>query len=64
MTEENLLYDALSTTFGLVVRGERKRFAQAKRRLLETDPAMHELTIIGPDNAGQIYLLRTKVENE
>jgi hypothetical protein len=59
MTEEELIYDALMRPLGLVVRGSRARFANVKRKLLANDPALHELAIVGPDSAGQIYLLRT-----
>jgi hypothetical protein len=59
MTEEELLYQALSTPLGLVVRADHKRLRRARSRCLERDPALHELAIIGPDASGQTYLLRT-----
>jgi hypothetical protein len=59
MSEEELLYEALHTPLGLVVSGSRQRFSNARRKLLADDPALHELVVVGPDPAGQIYLLRT-----
>ena len=58
MTEEELLYQALATPLGLVVRADHKRLRRARGRLLVNDPALHELAIIGPDQGGQTYLLR------
>ena len=58
MTEEELLYQALSTPLGLVVRADHKRLRKARSRVLVNDPAIHELVIIGPDASGQTYLLR------
>jgi hypothetical protein len=58
MTEEELLYHALRTPLGLVVRADAKRLRAARQRLLANDPALHDLTLIGPDNAGRTYVLR------
>ncbi len=58
MTEEELLYQALATPLGLVVRADVKRLRRARQRCLENDPALHELAIIGPDASGQTYVLR------
>jgi len=58
MTEEELLYQALATPLGLVVRADHKRLRRARQRVLVNDPAIHELAIIGPDQSGQTYVLR------
>ena len=59
MTEEELLYQALATPLGLVVRADVKRLRRARQRVFVNDPAIHELAIIGPDASGQTYLLRS-----
>ena len=59
MTEEELLYQALATPLGLVVRADVKRLRRARQQVLVNDPAIHELANIGPDASGQTYLLRS-----
>ena len=58
MGEEELLYQALASPFGLVVKGDKLRLQRAKTKLTKSDPALLDLAIIGPDPGGQLYLLR------
>jgi hypothetical protein len=58
MSEEELLYEALRTPLGLVVRASKAALARARSALAKSDPAISELLLIGPDPAGQLYLLR------
>jgi hypothetical protein len=56
--EEEVLYEALRSPLGLVIRGSKQRLAKAKSHLAQTDAAISELLLIGPDPAGQLYVLR------
>ena len=58
MTEDEMLYQALSSSLGLVVRGDRARLRSARAKLARSDPALLDLAIIGPNPAGKIFLLR------
>jgi len=58
MNEEEVLYDALKSPLGLVVRGSKAQFAKAKSALAKSDPAISELVLVGPDASGQLYVLR------
>ncbi len=59
MNEEEVLYDALRSPLGLVVKGSKVAFSRAKTKLAQSDPAISELALIGPDPAGNLYILRT-----
>ena len=58
MTEDEMLYQALSSPLGLVIRADRQRVAAACKRLSANDPAVLDLLLIGPDPAGSLYVLR------
>jgi len=64
MNEEDLLYKALTSPRGLVVRADKVRLQRARSKLTKNDPAMLELTIIGPDPRGQLYVLRNDKARE
>lgn len=57
-SEEEALYAALRARYGLVVRGETAALQKARARLAKDDPAMGDLSILGPDSEGQIWLVR------
>jgi hypothetical protein len=59
MNEEEILYDALQSPLGLVVRGSKSALQRAKSKLAQSDAAISELALVGPDPAGQLYILRT-----
>jgi hypothetical protein len=59
VNEEEVLYDALQSPLGLIVRGSKSALARARAKLAQNDPAISELALIGPDLAGQLYILRT-----
>ncbi len=59
MHEEELLYEALQSPLGLVVKGSKMAFSRAKTKLAQSDLAISELALIGPDPAGNLYILRT-----
>ena len=59
MNEEEVLYDALRSPLGLVIRGSKSALARTRAKLAQSDPAISELALIGPDPAGQLYILRT-----
>jgi hypothetical protein len=52
------LYAALRARYGLVVRGGREALSREKARLAREDPALNDLTLLGPDENGQIWLVR------
>ena len=56
-SEHEMLYAAASTEFGLVVTGNAKRL-RAARSDLRDDVAMVDLAVLGPDERGQIWLVR------
>ena len=57
MNEKEALYEALRAPFGVIVRGSVKALRKA-RETLRADVAMMEMTILGPDGSGQIWLVR------
>jgi len=57
-SEPEVLYAALSARYGLVVRGDLVALQKARARLVKEDSAMSELTLLGPDERGQIWLVR------
>jgi hypothetical protein len=59
MNEEEILYEALNSPLGLIVRGSKSALAKAKSKLAQSDAALSELALIGPDPSGQLYILRT-----
>ena len=59
MNEEEVLYDALKSPLGLIVRGSKTSLVRAKSKLAQSDAAISELALIGPDPSGQLYILRT-----
>lgn len=58
MNEQDLLYQALESPLGLVVRGSLQRFQRARSELMKRDHLMRELRLLGPDASGQLWLLR------
>jgi hypothetical protein len=56
-SEHEVLYAALAAPFGLVVRGSISALREARSGLSE-DPALVDLAILGPDGAGQVWLVR------
>ena len=59
MHEEEVLYEALRSPLGLVVKGSKQALQKAKAALAKNDAAISELALIGPDASGQLYVLRT-----
>ena len=59
MNEEEVLYDALRSPLGLIVKGSKSALAKAKTKLAQSDAAISELALIGPDPSGQLYILRS-----
>ena len=59
MHEEEALYQALSSPLGLIIRGSKNALTRARSKLAQSDPAISELALIGPDPSGQLYILRT-----
>ena len=57
-SESEVLYAALSAPFGLVVRGDLAALQRARSRLLRDDPALGDLSVLGPDGNGQLWLVR------
>lgn len=68
MSEEELLYAALKSPLGLVVRADKARLLKAKAKIAKTDAALLDLSILGPDRSGQLFIIRNaparKVLNE
>lgn len=54
--EHDVLYEALKTPFGLVVTGSAKVLRKARSEV--SDAALAGLTILGPDERGQIWIVR------
>ena len=59
MSEEEILYLALASQFGLVVRASKSSLQRAKAKLEKSDSALLELALLGPDASGQTFILRT-----
>jgi|HubBroStandDraft_1064217.scaffolds.fasta_scaffold151794_3 hypothetical protein len=57
MSESELLYAAASAKFGIIVTGSVKRFRDA-RSALRDDIALSDLAILGPDERGQLWLVK------
>lgn len=59
MTPSEVLYAALRTPLGLVLRaGDGERLRTERSRLARADEAMRELAVLGPDQHAQVWLVR------
>ena len=58
MNESEIIYGAMTTPFGLLVRGSAKKLREARSSLVRDDPALVDLVILGPDLAGTIWVVR------
>ena len=56
MNEQDAIYAAATSDFGLVVRGDAR--ALRKTRTALRDPGLVDLAILGPDSRGEIWLVR------
>jgi hypothetical protein len=57
-SESEALYAALRAKYGLVVRGDLQALQRERARLAKEDPALGDLTLLGPDENGQLWLVR------
>lgn len=57
-TPEEALYAALSARFGLLVRGDLAALQRARTRLCKDDEAMSQVSVLGPDPEGRLWLVR------
>ena len=57
-SESEVLYAALRAPFGLVVRGDLAALQRTRARLLRDDSALSDLSVLGPDERGQLWLVR------
>jgi hypothetical protein len=57
-SEVEALYAALRARWGLVVRGDLQALQREKARLAKDDPALGDLTLLGPDPEGRLWLVR------
>jgi len=57
-SSEEALYAALSARYGLVVRASLGDLQKARARLTREDDAMAQISVLGPDPEGQIWLVR------
>jgi hypothetical protein len=57
-SEAETLYAALRARYGLVVRGDLQALQRERARLAKDDPALGDLSMLGPDENGQIWLVR------
>ena len=64
MNEEEVLYEALASELGLVVKADPARLRRAKTKLAKSDPAILGLYILGPDRSGQLYVIRADEARE
>jgi hypothetical protein len=55
---DEALYEALKAPLGLIVLGDWQLLQEAKERLQRDDPSMADLSILGPDLQGQVFLAR------
>lgn len=59
MTPAEALYAALNAPLGLVLRaGDGQRLREERTRLLKSEGALRELSVLGPDGLAQIWLVR------
>ena len=58
MNEGEIIYGAMTTPFGLLVRGSPKKLREARSSLVRDDPALVDLVILGPDLAGTVWVVR------
>jgi hypothetical protein len=58
LSEADALYAALSARFGLVVRGDLQAFTKARAALAKEDSAVAQISVLGPDENGQLWLVR------
>ena len=61
--EAELLYAALRSPLGVVVRCDPTRLRSTRAQLLTRDPALRDLRVLGPDASGQLWLLRAVQAN-
>lgn len=57
-TPEEALYAALAGRYGLVVRGDLAGLQKARARLVKEDEAMSQISLLGPDPEGRLWLVR------
>jgi hypothetical protein len=58
MTEGEIIYFAMTTQFGTLVRGSAKKLREARSSLVRDDPALVDLVILGPDLSGTTWVVR------
>lgn len=57
-TAAEALYAALAGRYGLVVRGDLAALQKARARLVKEDDAMAQVSVLGPDPEGRLWLVR------
>lgn len=57
MNEHEVIYEAAASSFGLVVRGSIAALRKARGEHSD-DPGLVDLAILGPDERGQIWIVR------
>lgn len=57
-TPEEALYAALAARWGLLVRGDLAALQKARIRLAKEDEAMAQVSVLGPDPEGRLWLVR------
>ena len=55
---EETLYAALGARYGLCIRGSLQDLQRARARLVREDDAMTQISVLGPDPEGRIWLVR------
>jgi hypothetical protein len=58
LSEPEAIYAALSARYGIVVRGDLSAFTRERARLAKEDSAVAQLSVLGPDENGQLWLVR------
>ena len=58
MTNQDALYAAAASQFGLIVRGSAQELRSVLNKLVRTDAGLIDLTVLGPDNGGLVWLVR------
>jgi hypothetical protein len=57
MNEHEALYAASASALGIIVRGSARRLREA-RAGVRGDLALADLAILGPDSAGEVWIVR------
>jgi hypothetical protein len=57
-SEAEALYAALSARYGLVVRGDLQALQRARQKFAKDDEALQQLSVLGPDTEGRLWLVR------